>query len=178
MGWGLGSGENEAMLLSHDSFGAPPFSPPHLPPPPPNLPHADHVYVEIKAHAKDALLRRIEAEREGEQVDRALLKNVLAIFQVGGREAGGREGGREVGRGRGEEGEGCPALRGRLCFLPRHACHRRAAPQCHAYLPGWGRVGARLPTPSCPWLTAPTSPPTPPHAGGGHGIHGPVRAGL
>lgn len=41
---------------------------------------ADKVYVEIKERAKDAVLAMIEKEREGEQIDRALLKNVLDIF--------------------------------------------------------------------------------------------------
>lgn len=50
-------------------------TPTSFPPPP------DHVYVEIRRAAKDAMLRLVEAEREGEQVDKALLKNVLAIFQ-------------------------------------------------------------------------------------------------
>ena len=46
-------------------------STPHTPP--------DHVYGEIKRAAKDAMLKLVEAEREGEQIDRSLLKNVLAI---------------------------------------------------------------------------------------------------
>ena len=41
---------------------------------------ADLVYVEIKKKTKDALLRLIEREREGELVDRALIKNILGIF--------------------------------------------------------------------------------------------------
>ena len=36
--------------------------------------------MEIKERAKDAVLAMIEREREGEQIDRALLKNVLDIF--------------------------------------------------------------------------------------------------
>jgi cullin 1 len=40
----------------------------------------DQVYTEIKRRAKDALLMLIEKEREGEQVDRALVKNVLDIY--------------------------------------------------------------------------------------------------
>lgn len=40
----------------------------------------DLVYVEIKKKTKDALLRLIEREREGELVDRALIKNILGIF--------------------------------------------------------------------------------------------------
>ena len=38
------------------------------------------MYVEIKRKAKDAVLQLIEQEREGEQIDRALVKNVLGIF--------------------------------------------------------------------------------------------------
>ena len=41
---------------------------------------ADQVYVEMKRKARDAVLAMIEREREGEQIDRALLKNVLDIF--------------------------------------------------------------------------------------------------
>jgi len=41
----------------------------------------DNVYVDIKRKAKEALLRLVQAEREGEQVDRSLIKNVLAIYQ-------------------------------------------------------------------------------------------------
>jgi hypothetical protein len=41
----------------------------------------DHVYTEIKRASKDSMLKLIESEREGEQIDRSLLKNVLAIFQ-------------------------------------------------------------------------------------------------
>jgi hypothetical protein len=44
------------------------------------LPAADQVYVEMKRKAKDAILLLIEKERDGEQVDRALVKNVLGIF--------------------------------------------------------------------------------------------------
>ena len=40
----------------------------------------DQVYVEMKRKARDAVLAMIEREREGEQIDRALLKNVLDIF--------------------------------------------------------------------------------------------------
>jgi cullin 1 len=50
---------------------------------------ADSVYVEIKKRAKDAILKLIESEREGEQVDKALLKNVLGIFQEVRRGGGG-----------------------------------------------------------------------------------------
>lgn len=41
---------------------------------------ADHVYVEVKKRAKDAVLKLIEREREGELIDRALVKNILDIF--------------------------------------------------------------------------------------------------
>ncbi|CAL8463270.1 g2804 [Coccomyxa elongata] len=40
----------------------------------------DDVYREVKTQARAAILQLIEKEREGEQVDRALLKNVLGIF--------------------------------------------------------------------------------------------------
>jgi len=54
------------------------------PPPPPHSP-PDHVYVEVKKRAKDAVLKLIEREREGELIDRALVKNILDIFiEVGG----------------------------------------------------------------------------------------------
>lgn len=42
--------------------------------------HADEVYMELKGRAKDAILSAIEKERDGEQIDRVLLKNVLSIF--------------------------------------------------------------------------------------------------
>lgn len=38
---------------------------------------ADEVYVEMKKKAKDAILALVEKERDGEQIDRTLLKNVL-----------------------------------------------------------------------------------------------------
>ena len=41
---------------------------------------ADDVYMEVKKKAKDAMLVAIEQEREGDQIDRSLLKNVLGIF--------------------------------------------------------------------------------------------------
>eukprot|EP00191_Tetraselmis_sp_GSL018_P009710 CAMPEP_0177609228 /NCGR_PEP_ID=MMETSP0419_2-20121207/18950_1 /TAXON_ID=582737 /ORGANISM="Tetraselmis sp., Strain GSL018" /LENGTH=732 /DNA_ID=CAMNT_0019104085 /DNA_START=252 /DNA_END=2450 /DNA_ORIENTATION=+ len=41
----------------------------------------DVVYAEIHNKAKDAVLSLIERERDGEQINRPLLKNVLAIFQ-------------------------------------------------------------------------------------------------
>ncbi|KAL3632108.1 Cullin-1 [Castilleja foliolosa] len=40
----------------------------------------DLVYKEINGKVRDAVISLIEQEREGEQIDRALLKNVLAIF--------------------------------------------------------------------------------------------------
>jgi hypothetical protein len=51
------------------------------------------VYAEIKKRTKDALLRLIEREREGELVDRALIKNILGIFiEVGLMGVGGMRG--------------------------------------------------------------------------------------
>lgn len=46
----------------------------------PAAPTADLVYVDVKRRAKDAVLRLIEREREGELIDRALVKNILDIF--------------------------------------------------------------------------------------------------
>eukprot|EP00249_Psilotum_nudum_P024291 c29145_g1_i4 orf=176-2410(+) len=40
----------------------------------------DLVYQEMKHNVKDAVIALIDREREGEQIDRALLKNVLGIF--------------------------------------------------------------------------------------------------
>ncbi|XP_074556251.1 cullin-1-like [Curcuma longa] len=40
----------------------------------------DLVYQEVKGKVKDAVISLIDREREGEQIDRALLKNVLDIF--------------------------------------------------------------------------------------------------
>ncbi|GAX75998.1 hypothetical protein CEUSTIGMA_g3441.t1 [Chlamydomonas eustigma] len=40
----------------------------------------DRVFEEIKKQAKDAILRLIEREREGELIDRTLIKNILSIF--------------------------------------------------------------------------------------------------
>ncbi|XP_038708863.1 cullin-1 isoform X2 [Tripterygium wilfordii] len=40
----------------------------------------DLVYTELHAKARDAVIALIDKEREGEQIDRALLKNVLDIF--------------------------------------------------------------------------------------------------
>ena len=39
------------------------------------------MYAEIKKKAKDAVLKLIECERDGEQINRSLVKNVLGIFQ-------------------------------------------------------------------------------------------------
>jgi hypothetical protein len=36
--------------------------------------------MDVKAKAKDAMLAAIEQERDGEQIDRSLLKNVLGIY--------------------------------------------------------------------------------------------------
>lgn len=36
--------------------------------------------MEVKKKAKDAMLAAIEQERDGDQIDRSLLKNVLGIF--------------------------------------------------------------------------------------------------
>ena len=36
--------------------------------------------MQVKKKAKDAMLEAIEQEREGDQIDRSLLKNVLGIF--------------------------------------------------------------------------------------------------
>ena len=41
---------------------------------------ADKVYGEMKDKARLAILQLIDKEREGDQIDRALLKNVLDIF--------------------------------------------------------------------------------------------------
>lgn len=38
------------------------------------------MYQEIKVRARVAILADIEREREGDQIDKALLKNVLEIF--------------------------------------------------------------------------------------------------
>lgn len=40
----------------------------------------DLVYVEMNGRAKDAVLKLIEKEREGELIDRSLVKNILGIF--------------------------------------------------------------------------------------------------
>lgn len=38
------------------------------------------MYVDVKRKAKEAVLKLIEREREGELIDRALVKNILDIF--------------------------------------------------------------------------------------------------
>ncbi|KAI9181072.1 hypothetical protein LWI28_011175 [Acer negundo] len=40
----------------------------------------DLVYIELKDNAKDAIITLVDKEREGEQIDRSLLKNVLDIY--------------------------------------------------------------------------------------------------
>ncbi|XP_027352113.1 cullin-1 isoform X3 [Abrus precatorius] len=40
----------------------------------------DLVYMEVRANARKAVIALIDKEREGEQIDRSLLKNVLDIF--------------------------------------------------------------------------------------------------
>ncbi|KAK7284680.1 hypothetical protein RJT34_19430 [Clitoria ternatea] len=40
----------------------------------------DLVYMEVRANARKAVITLIDKEREGEQIDRSLLKNVLDIF--------------------------------------------------------------------------------------------------
>ena len=50
----------------------------------------DLVYAELKTAAKDAVLALVDKERDGEQIDRALVKNALGIFVemgMGGMEA-------------------------------------------------------------------------------------------
>lgn len=46
-----------------------------------NVCAADDVYSDMKRKTRDAILKLIELEREGEQIDRTLLKNILGIFQ-------------------------------------------------------------------------------------------------
>jgi cullin 1 len=38
------------------------------------------VYVDVKRKAKDAVQKLIEREREGELIDKTLVKNILDIF--------------------------------------------------------------------------------------------------
>lgn len=40
----------------------------------------DQVYADVKRNARSAVLKLIEREREGELIDKALLKNILDIF--------------------------------------------------------------------------------------------------
>ena len=43
------------------------------------------MYEEIKAKSRDAVLGLIQKEREGELIERTLIKNILGIFiEVGG----------------------------------------------------------------------------------------------
>lgn len=41
----------------------------------------DSIYAKMKKKAREAVLKQVEAERDGEQVDLGLLRDVLAIFQ-------------------------------------------------------------------------------------------------
>ena len=52
------------------------------------------MYEEIKAKSRDAVLGLIQKEREGELIERTLIKNILGIFiEVGGGWGGwGRDG--------------------------------------------------------------------------------------
>ncbi|KAI3443144.1 uncharacterized protein J3R85_000033 [Psidium guajava] len=45
-----------------------------------SLPPLNEVYQELKVKVRDAVISLIDQEREGEQIDRALLKNILDIF--------------------------------------------------------------------------------------------------
>ncbi len=49
---------------------------------------ADLVYVEIKKPGREAVLLLVEREREGELVDRALIKNILGIYIELGEDVG------------------------------------------------------------------------------------------
>ena len=53
------------------------------------MPCAEMVYVEIKKKAKDAVLMMVEKEREGELIDRSLVKNILGIYIEVGRGCAG-----------------------------------------------------------------------------------------
>jgi hypothetical protein len=82
------------------------------------------VYVEIKKKAKDAVLMMVEKEREGELVDRSLVKNILGIY-IEVREGWATSGARARVPGGASQLGGCPELpflRGRrrlgLCGLP------------------------------------------------------------
>jgi hypothetical protein len=41
---------------------------------------ADQVYADVKRNARAAVLKLIEREREGELIDKMMLKNILDIF--------------------------------------------------------------------------------------------------
>ena len=41
---------------------------------------ADQVYADVKRNARAAVLKLIEREREGELIEKTLLKNILDIF--------------------------------------------------------------------------------------------------
>lgn len=47
------------------------------------------VYKEVRKRVADAVVRLVDREREGEQMDRSLLKNVLDIFVEIGVQPGG-----------------------------------------------------------------------------------------
>lgn len=76
------------------------------------------MYSEIKKAARGAMLKLIEAEREGEQIDRSLLKNVLGIYQ-------------EVGGGSGT----CGGAAGKAGRLPLASCHAAASARMLPPLP-------------------------------------------
>ena len=44
------------------------------------------MYADVNKKARGAILRCVESEREGDQIDRTLIKNVLSIFQEASRE--------------------------------------------------------------------------------------------
>jgi len=46
---------------------------------------ADQVYADVKRNARAAVLKLIEREREGELIEKTLLKNILDIFIEVGR---------------------------------------------------------------------------------------------
>lgn len=84
----------------------------------------DHVYSETKRRAKDAVLRLVEREREGELVDRALVKNILDIFiEVG-------MGGMEAYEKDFEE----PLLQETAAYYRRKAAEWVAADSCPEYM--------------------------------------------
>jgi cullin 1 len=45
-----------------------------------SLPPTDQVYADVKRNARSAVLKLIEREREGELIDKMMLKNILDIF--------------------------------------------------------------------------------------------------